>query len=219
MNTILFKPTDFPGAFKTLVKKGTCLLFEGDESQKTAYYIVSGSVEVLTECMDGTQTLLYTLSEGSLFGELCFMDVETRTASTYAAEDCSLLKINQHVWNQSMKNTDSINKVYQMLLYRFLETNKVVARLGQSSVSHRLCTYFLTLPSWKNNENSITIELPTHVQLARMLNCTRERITVVLKHLHKSGVLEKTDDKHKTTIFRSRLNELCYGILPQHPSD
>jgi len=117
-----------------------------------------------------------------------------------------------------MKNTGFITALYQMLLYRFLETNKVVARLGQSSVSHRLCTYFLTLPDWKNNENFITVELPAHAQLARMLNCTRERITVVLKHLHESGVLDKTDSKHKTIIFRSKLNELCYGTLPQHPA-
>jgi len=87
MNTIPFKPIDFPGAVKMQVKKGTCLLFEGDANQKTAYYIMSGSVEVLTECMDGTQTLLYKLPKASLFGELSFMGVEKRTASTYAAED------------------------------------------------------------------------------------------------------------------------------------
>ena len=194
------------------VKKGSCLIYRGEESQKLAYFIVSGSVEVKTECVDGSQTLLYRLHEGELFGELVFMGVTERTASVYAVENATLIKINENSWQKCMQNPTFLKKVYDILLHRFIETTEVVNRLGQSTVLHRLCIYLISLPEWRqSDEDVIRVTLPSNAKLATMVNCTRERMSAVMRHFYKSGVIEKVGSDGEVLLSHSRLLEMTTG--------
>ena len=203
---MMFSASDFPNATTIHVKKGTCVIYEGDAAGNTAYLILSGVMEVLTECIDGTQTSLYKLKEGDLFGELALMGVHTRTASVYAIENTALLKINRATWDACIKDYDFLMRVNTMFLQRYLETTKVVRRLGQSSVLHRLGVYLLTLPEWKNNEHDeIDVTLPSQAQLARLLNCTRERVSKIIRELCQTGIIQKHD--HGITISKTKLTD------------
>jgi len=207
-----FQPEDFLGATKIKVKKGYCLVREGNESQKIAYLIESGCVEVVTECYDGTQTVLYNLYPGDLVGELTMMGVHKRSASIYAIEETSLLIINEKTWDLSMKNPSFMIDIYAMLLYRFIETTKVVSRLGQSTVLERLGTYLLTLPQWhEHNEDQIMVRLPTNTQLACLLNCTRERMSKVMGKLYQLKAVEKHDSGGEMIIYKSKLTAVLVG--------
>ncbi len=195
MKKEVFTADDFKGATAITLKRGTCLIYEGDSLEQCAYFIVSGSAEVQTECYDGTQTLLYTLKKGALFGELRLMGAEERTASVYTAEKTELLKISTVLWHKRMQDMDFLRRVHEMQLQRYLETTKAAGRLGQSTVLHRLGTYLMTLPGWHENPtDTICVVLPSHEQLGRMLNCTRERITVVIKQFYQAGAVTKKDD-------------------------
>jgi len=208
MNRITFTADDFQGATPIELKRGVCLIYEGDVREKYAYYIVSGSVEVQTECYDGTQTLLYPLKAGSLFGELRLMGAQERTASVYTAERSQFLKISPVLWAKRMQDMDFLRRVHEMQLQRYLETTKAAGRLGQSTVLHRLGTYFMTLPDWhKCQESTIEVVLPSHEQLGRMLNCTRERITVVMQKFYKSGAINKQANGY-ALISRPHLTSL-----------
>jgi len=208
MYDILFTEADFEGAPRISLKRGECLIYEGEKDEKAAYFIVSGSVEVQTECYDGTQTLLYVLKSGAVFGELHLMGADKRTASVYTAERTVLLKINSKIWYQRMQDIGFMKRVHTMQLKRYLETTKAASRLGQSTVMHRLGTYLMTLPEWhKTQKSSIDVILPSHAQLARMLNCTRERITVVMKAFYKAGAVIKLDDRN-CKISRENLVQL-----------
>jgi len=206
-----FGASDFPNANTIHVKKGTCVVYEGDEGGNTAYLILSGTMEVLTECIDGTQTSLYKLKVGELFGELALMGINTRTASVYAIEDTTLLKINRTTWDTCLKDYAFLTRVNTMLLHRYLETTKVVRRLGQSSVLHRLGVYLLTLPEWKNNVcDEIDVILPSHAQLARLLNCTRERVSKIMRELYQAGVIQKRH--HGITISKTKLTDTLMDV-------
>ena len=208
MDEALFTVDDFEGAPCIELKRGACLIYEGENDEKTAYFIVSGSVEVQTECYDGTQTLLYVLKAGSIFGELHLMGADKRTASVYTAERTRLLKISLKMWHQCMQDFDFMRRVHSMQMKRYLETTKAASRLGQSTVMHRLGTYLMTLPEWhKTQKSSIDVILPSHAQLARMLNCTRERITVVMQTFYKADAVIKVDD-HTCKISREDLVQL-----------
>ncbi len=208
-----FEASDFPYANTIHVKKGTCVVYEGDEGGNTAYLILSGAMEVLTECIDGTQTSLYKLKVGELFGELALMGVSTRTASVYAIEDTTLLKINRTMWDVCLKDYDFLTRVNTMLLHRYLETTKVVRRLGQSSVLHRLGVYLLTLPEWKNNAcDEIDVILPSHAQLARLLNCTRERVSKIMRELYQTGTIKKHEHGQGITISKTKLTDTLMDV-------
>ncbi len=204
-----FNSEDFQGAPESNVKKGSCLIYRGEASQKIAYFIVSGSVEVKTECVDGTQLLLYKLQAGELFGELVFMGVSERTASVYAVENATLIKINERTWERCMQNPEFLKKVYDILLHRFIDTTEVVNRLGQSTVHHRLCIYLISLPEWRqSNKGIIRVTLPTNTKLATMVNCTRERMSAVMRHFYKSGAIEKVGSDGEVLLSHSGLLEM-----------
>lgn len=208
-----FEAADFPHASTITVKKGSCVVYEGEDSCKTAYLIQSGAMEVLTECIDGTQTSLYKLYKGELFGELALMGITTRTASVYAIEDTTLLKINHAVWNKCLENYEFLIRVNTMLMHRYLETTKVVRRLGQSSVLHRLGVYLLTLPEWKKtNGDEISVTLPSHAQLARLLNCTRERVSKVMRGLYQAGIIQKHDFDNTITLSKTKLTDTLMDV-------
>ncbi|NWF39211.1 Crp/Fnr family transcriptional regulator [Mariprofundus sp. NF] len=212
MSNPKFNSEDFQGAPEISVKKGSCLIYRGEASQKIAYFIVSGSVEVKTECVDGTQLLLYKLGAGELFGELVFMGVTERTASVYAVENATLIKINENSWQKCMQNPAFLKKVYDILLHRFIETTEVVNRLGQSTVLHRLCIYLVSLPEWRQSDaDVIRVTLPSNAKLATMVNCTRERMSAVMRHFYKSGVIEKVGSDGEVLLSHSRLLEMTTG--------
>jgi len=207
--SILFHPSDFPDAPVVRVRKGQCITHEGDTSNKMAYFIETGRVKVVTECFDGTQTLLYTLQAGNMVGELAMMGLDHRSASVYALEDMTLLSINEALWDQCMQKPDFSKYVYAMLLHRFIETTKVVSRLGQSTVLERLGTYLLTLPQWHGHSGEqITVRLPSHAQLACMLNCTRERVTTIFRKLYDAGAIIKHDSEGSMALHRSKIIKL-----------
>jgi len=207
-----FNLDDFTGASEITVRKGHCLAYEGDAGDHLAYYIVSGSVEVASECIDGSRILFYKLHPGELFGELALMGVNERTASIYASEKTTLLKINATVWEKSMQAPQFVKKVYQLLLNRYLETTKVVNRLGQSTVLQRLGTYLITLPEWRQHSGDhIILTLPSHAQMANMLNCTRERISAMMSQLHKSGAIQKNTDNGTVKLSYSRIKGVLLG--------
>ena len=212
MSNPKFNSEDFQGAPEISVKKGACLIYRGEASQKIAYFIVSGSVEVKTECVDGTQLLLYKLGPGELFGELVFMGVSERTASVYAVENSTLIKINENSWQKCMQNPEFLKKVYDILLHRFIETTEVVNRLGQSTVLHRLCIYLISLPQWRQSDaDVIRVTLPSNAKLAMMVNCTRERMSAVMRHFYSSGVIEKVGSDGEVLLSHARLLEMTTG--------
>lgn len=195
MSRTTFTAGDFKGATPMTLKRGTCLIYEGDVREQCAYFIVAGKVDVQTECYDGTQTLLYSLTNGTLFGELRLMGAQARTASVYTTEKSELLKISPVLWHQCMQDMDFLRRVHEMQLQRYLETTKAASRLGQSTVLHRLGTYLMTLPDWHHSKgDTIHVILPSHGQLGRMLNCTRERVTVVMRQFYESGAVTKETD-------------------------
>jgi len=163
MSRELFTDNDFKGATPIELKRGVCMVYEGDVREQYAYFILMGAQE--------------------------------RTASVYTAERTHLLRISPVLWKKCMQDVDFLRRVHEMQLQRYLETTKAASRLGQSTVLHRLGTYFMTLPDWHNcQETSIQVVLPSHGQLGRMLNCTRERITVVMQKFYQSGAVKKEAD-------------------------
>ncbi len=165
---------------------------------------------------DGTQTLLYKLYPGDLVGELSMMGVTKRTASIYTVEDTLLLTINERIWNANLEKASFHKKINAILLHRYIETTKVVSRLGQSTVIERLGTYLLTLPEWHEHNNDYSeVTLPSHVQFACLLNCTRERVSGVMRKLYDLEAISKSDNHGKVIIFKSKLTAVLIGVAAE----
>lgn len=207
-----FVKDDFPGATEISVKKGSFLVMEGDFSEQGAYLLLAGDVEVYVGDMDGGETLLFTLGAGQLVGELSLLGIGQRTAFVRCLTNVRALRLSRSVWDQAMKNEVFLRKVLHSMTKRFEATQNVVRRLGQSQAAQRFGVYLLGREEWADSiGDEISIEMPTHVNLARMLNCTREHVTKVIKRFTQAGIIVANSDGRKVTISRSKISEVLSG--------
>lgn len=204
-----FVRDDFPGADEISAGKGSFLLMEGDSSDQGAYLLLEGEVEVFIADVDGSETLLFILDSGHLIGEMGLMGVEQRMACVRCLTDVRLLRLSKQVWNQQMKDEAFLRKLLDSVVLHFSATQSVVRRLGQSQVLNRLGVYMLGRSEWKNMKGDIvTLELPTHANLARMLNCTREHVTKLMKRFNQAGAISTSGDRRMVNLSRSKISDL-----------
>jgi len=73
-------------------REGECLFHEGDPGD-SAYLILSGSVDVVRSGADGRETLLASLGQGEVIGELAIIDGGVRSATIRATETTELFVV------------------------------------------------------------------------------------------------------------------------------
>jgi len=108
------------------IPKGTLIMKQGDPGN-TAYLLQSGTVEVFTEC-SGKEISLATLDMGQIFGEMALIfDGEPRTASVRALEDCNLIVITRHSFEEKLSKSDpTIQAIIRMLTKRVASSNNAM---------------------------------------------------------------------------------------------
>ncbi|MES0372349.1 MAG: Crp/Fnr family transcriptional regulator [Mariprofundaceae bacterium] len=204
-----FAKSDFPGADEINAAKGSFLLMEGDSSGQGAYLVLDGEVEVFVADMDGSETLLFTLHSGHLIGEMGLLGIEQRMACVRCLTDVRLLRLSRQVWKQQMQNEVFLRKLLDSIVLRFSATQSVVRRLGQSQALSRLGVYMLGRSEWEHMKGDVvTLELPTHANLARMLNCTREHVTKMMKRFVLAGAIVTGDNRRMVNLSRSKISGL-----------
>lgn len=204
-----FDRSDFPGADEARFDKGAFLLMEGDNCEHGGFLLLEGKVEVFVDDVVGSETLLFTLGQGQLIGEMCLMGLEQRMASVRALTPVRALRLSRTVWKQRLRDEEFMRKVMESMVARFGDMQNVVRRLGQSQAMHRLGVYLLGREEWAHPHGDVVIiELPTHANLARMLNCTREHVTKVMKRFTQAGAIQANGDSRKVELSRSRISKL-----------
>jgi CRP-like cAMP-binding protein len=207
LNRRFFSRDDFPAAKEITMRKGSFLLMEGDQATQGAYLLLEGLVDVFIEGLDGQEILLFQLGPGHVLGEMGIIGGFQRMSFVRCLTTCKLLHISRQSWLECMKSERFVRKLLDSVVARYSETQKVVNRLGQSKVTLRLGAWLMDHPDWERPDNPgyIDIRLPTHINLARMINCTRERITRILNELVSAGAIEFIDESKTARIHEDRL--------------
>ncbi|OIO70342.1 MAG: hypothetical protein CO186_05435 [Zetaproteobacteria bacterium CG_4_9_14_3_um_filter_49_83] len=207
LNRRFFSRDDFSKGNEITMRKGAFLLMEGDQATQGVYLLLEGEVDIFIEGLDGQEILLFKLGPGHILGEMGIIGETQRMSFVRCLTTCKLLHISRESWNESMKTEAFVRKLLASIVARYTETQKVVNRLGQSKVTLRLGAWLMDQNDWRITENSdfIDIRLPTHINLARMINCTRERITRILNELIKEGAIVYIDEEKTARIYRKKL--------------
>jgi CRP-like cAMP-binding protein len=113
---------------KVNFKTGDTIISEGAEG-KTAYLIISGSVEVSVGQGEAPKVLT-TLGEGEVFGEMCLIDPGPRSATVKAAADTECLATSYDEFVSAIE-TDPRQAVQfmQTLVRRLRRMNERIATL------------------------------------------------------------------------------------------
>lgn len=163
------------------------------EQSNTLYYIINGSVSVLIEDDDGHEIVLAYLGEGDFFGEIGLFDeyrrrsafVRTRRASQIASIGYERLS------GLVSASPDVLFAMLAKMTQRVHATTRKLGDLAFLDVSGRIAGQLLELcemPEATSHPLGTQVRV-TRQELARLVGCSREVASRVIKGLEERGAV------------------------------
>ena len=177
------------------------IIYAGDESD-ALYYIIEGSVTVVSEDDDGREMVLAYLNAGDFFGEMGLFGTESvqRSAWIRARGQCEVAEIGYGKFRQVAKeDPDILFQLASQMALRLRRTSDMVTRLAFMDVSGRIARTLLDLckqPDAMTHPDGMQIRI-TRQELGRIVGCSREMVGRVLKNLEQQNLISA---KGKTIV-------------------
>jgi CRP-like cAMP-binding protein len=174
-------------------------------------FLLSGQLQVIDVTEDGRAIGLRMLNEGDFFGEIAIINSSTRSASVVALSNvlvaflpsASALHLFAHSPNVA-------NMILRHLASKIQRDSEFRALLSINNTSRRIYAFIELSKKIAPGNMEVVENLPTHQDIAMMINTSRETVTRALLHLTQQGIVEK--DLHKLIIRKpEELQKLALG--------
>ena len=179
---------------RTREYKSGVTVIAADERPASIFYLLEGSVEVVMETENGKELVLAFLNEGHFFGEMGFFNqTEDRSAWVRARKNSVVAELGYNQFKSFAEDKPSlVFELATQLARRLARTNSRVGDLAFLGVSGRVAHVLMELAE---EPDAVTVEggrrlKYTQPQLARIVGCSREMISRVLKLLQAQGLIE-----------------------------
>ena len=173
-------------------------VFRPGDPAGTLYYVVSGSVSIITEEDDDRELVLGYFGTGEFVGEMgLFIESDRREVILRTRTQCELAEIGYERLYQLLAGplaSDATSLVYAIgaqLSRRLLDTSRKAGRLAFLDVSDRIerTLHDLALePEAMSHPQGTQLKV-SRQELARLVGCSREMAGRVLKKLQADGKL------------------------------
>lgn len=173
-------------------------VFRPGDAATTLYYVVAGSVSVISEESDDRELVLSYANPGDFVGEMgLFVKADKRVVTLRTRSPVELAEISYERLHQLL--TGPLSADAPKLLYvigaqlskRLLETSRKASRLAFLDVGSRIVTALQDLcqePDAMSHPQGMQIRV-SRQELARIVGCSREMAGRVLKQLQEQGML------------------------------
>ncbi len=173
-------------------------IFRPGDSATTLYYVVSGSVSIITEEEDGRELVLGYFGPGEFVGELgLFVENDRREVILRTRTVCDLAEIGHERFYDLLLSRLAVDA--PKLLYaigaqisrRLLETSRKASRLAFLDVTDRIVRALHDLakePDAMSHPDGTQLRV-SRQELSRLVGCSREMAGRVLKKLQADGKL------------------------------
>ena len=173
-------------------------IFRPGDPAGTMYYVISGSVTIITEEDDDRELVLGYFGAGEFVGEMgLFIQSDTRAVILRTRTQCELAEISyerlQSLFEGSLAN-DSTQLLYAIgaqISRRLLDTSRKAGRLAFLDVTDRITRTLHDLchePEAMSHPQGTQLRI-SRQELARIVGCSREMAGRVLKKLQEDGKL------------------------------
>lgn len=177
--------------------KKTIIMRPGDPAT-TLYYVVSGSVVIVTEDEHGRELILAYVNKGEFIGEMgLFVESPHRDVLMRTRGKCELAEITYERLFQLFDSDLSgiahklLYAVGQQLSNRLLQSNRRVSRLAFMDVSNRVARTLVDLctqPDALTHPEGTQIRI-SRQEISRIAGCSREMVGRVLKQMEEDGLI------------------------------
>ena len=162
----------------------------------TLYYVIDGSLAVMSEDEEGRELILAYVNAGEFIGEMgLFMEPERREVLVRARTPVELAEISYErlfqLFDGPLKDeaTRILFMIGTQLTKRLLHTSRKVSRLAFMDVTSRIASTLVDLckePDAMTHPAGSQIRI-SRQEISRIVGCSREMVGRVLKQLEKDG--------------------------------
>ena len=173
-------------------------VFRPGDPAGTLYFVISGSVSIITEEDDGRELVLGYFGPGEFVGEMgLFVESDRREVVLRTRTQCELAEIGYERLHQLFAGTlaaDAPRLLYSIgsqLSRRLLDTSRKASRLAFLDVTDRIVRTLhdlATEPEAMSHPQGTQMRV-SRQELARLVGCSREMAGRVLKKLQADGQL------------------------------
>ena len=174
-------------------------------------FLLSGKLQVINVTEDGRIVGLRMVSEGDFFGEIAVIQASTRSASVIALSDVLVAFLPSNITLHLFSHSPSVAQhMLQRLAAKIQQDSQFRSLLSIHNTSKRIYTFLELMKEVKPGNLEVIENLPTHQDIANMINTSRETVTRTLLVLIQQGIVQK--DLHRLIIRKpEELQKLVQG--------
>jgi CRP-like cAMP-binding protein len=156
-------------------------------------FLLSGQLQVVDITEDGRAIGLRLLVPGDFFGEIALINNSTRSASVVATSDVLVAFLPAATALHLFSHSPSVaQQMLRHLAQKIQRDSEFRAVLSINNTARRIYTYLSLLQKKPEDGAPAVIEnLPTHQDIANMINTSRETVTRALLTLVQQGIVQK----------------------------
>jgi CRP-like cAMP-binding protein len=175
------------------------------------HFLFNGRLQAIDFTMDGREVGLYFIDEGDYFGEIAILDGQAHPEIVLATTKSQVVRVAAGAVRRLFFANPAIMEPLTQGLTRRIR-GQIAQRqiLGITNPLQRICAQLDSLakpPVEGRRPMKVIIKVPTHQELAIMVNLTRETVTRTFQVLQSSGAIAR--EGNDLTLDASKIDELC----------
>ena len=179
-------------------------------------FLFEGRLQGVDFTIDGREVGLYFVESGGFCGELSLFDNEAQAEHVIALTAAVIVAIPAATIQTVMReNPKMLDFLGARLVLRIREMAYQRSLLGLPNIEQRVCCQLWSLISTRDKEvleNGEISNPPTHMEIAIMLNVSRETVSRVFQSLQSQGIVRRAGSTKLDVIKLQRLKNLAKGI-------
>ncbi|HEY81098.1 MAG TPA: Crp/Fnr family transcriptional regulator [Anaerolineae bacterium] len=187
----------------TTVRKGK-IFYRPEDRGEIIFILKKGAVQLYRISPEGKKLVIYTLSDGSMFGEMSLLGQRMHNTFAEAITDCTICVMSRNDLERLILTRPQIAlRILEITGNRLRETEEQLEALAFKSIPSRLAALLLRLAREGNEVVGLT-----HQDLAEMIGTYRETTTQSLNDMKAQGILE-IGRRRITILDRDKLAEIA----------
>jgi len=174
-------------------------------------FLLSGSLQVIDVTEDGRAIGLRMLAPGDFFGEIAVINGSKRTASVVAMTPVLVAFLPAPAALHLFSHSPSVaNQMLRHLAAKIQRDSEFRSLLSINNTTRRIYTFLVQMKKTEPGGPDVVENLPTHQDIANMINTSRETVTRALLTLVQQGIIQK--ETHRIIIVKPQaLQKLVEG--------
>jgi len=184
-------------------------IFSQGDAADAVFFIQAGKVKLSVVSQQGKEAVLALLEPGAFFGESCLVGQLVRTASAFAAEATSVVRIDKEAMIAVLHKEPAFSELFMsyLLSHNMRIEENLVDQLFNSS-EKRLARVLLLLAHFgKEGKPETVIPKISQETLAEMIGTTRSRVSFFMNKFRKMGFITYNGKLH---VHSSLLNVVLH---------